>query len=338
MGDEANNNQGGQGAAAGGGQSGQSGGSGLGQGQQGGQQGQGGHDQGAGQGQPQRQSTTERIWGQIIKPDAGKAGSGGDAGQGQPASGAAAAAAATSGTPAATPGTPAPAGSQPINLTKELLADLGKSIAESVRGPAAAPQMSQEEFDKAFNIYRPNADLWKALRGDDEAAAVDALTQMLHGSARQATTIASHLLAHEMKQLQTLIQPAIAMAQERQMEQLKNEFFELHADLKGYEPLLVLIRDQFVAKGIQFNTKEEAFKAVAEEAQKHIEKIPGLKHGANNGQGAAGGDAGGQQNGGQPAGGRMPVLSGGKGQSGAGDGGQASGGRNQKSTAERIFG
>jgi hypothetical protein len=131
------------------------------------------------------------------------------------------------------------------------------------------------------------------------------------------------------------MQPALQMAEERNMEKLKTEFFEKHEDLKGYEPLLVLIRDQFVAKGIQFKTKEEAFKAVADAAREHIQKIPGLQGGA--GSGTSNG-AGSSKLDGKAGNSRMPNLSEGKGQSGAGDQGGASHKSGSKSTAERIFG
>lgn len=231
-----------------------------------------------------------------------------------------------------------------INLTEEMLASLGKKLAESVNPQGQQqqqqqPQMSQEEFDKTFNIYKPSPETWRAIRGEDEGQAIEALTTMLHGAAKQATTIASYLLNHEVQQLKDFIQPAIQMAQEKQLEAMKVEFFEKNQDLKGLDPLLVLIRDQFVAKGTKFKTKDEAFKAVAEEARKQIEAIPGLKaaNAANlaaAGQNTQQGQQGQQTS--QQTARKMPALSGGQGQRGAGDTGATSG-AGAKSTAERIF-
>lgn len=228
--------------------------------------------------------------------------------------------------------TGAPA-SQKIELTEELLSRMGENIAKAIQPQPAAekpPTMSQEEFDQMFNIYRPNKEVWAAIRGEDEGAALQALTTMLHGSAKQATTIASHLIQNELAQLKQILQPALAMAEERTQTTLKEEFFKAHPDLKGLEPILVLIRDKMIASGRRFKTKEEAFKAVAEEAKAQVAAIPGLRQ---NGAAAGGAPAG------QPAGqtARMPSLSGGKGQAGAGDASGSTGGA-KTSTAKKIFG
>jgi hypothetical protein len=198
--------------------------------------------------------------------------------------------------------------------------------------------MTQEEFDRTFNIYRPTEQDLDALFGEDRPTAVKTLTNMLHKASTQATTIASHLIAHELQQLKSQLNPALQFVQERQMEQMKTRFFKQNPDLEGLEPLLVLIRDQMVAQGRQFGTEDEAFKAVAEEARKHMEAIPGLKT-AKPGQGAAQaaqGQSQNQQQSGQPAR-RMPALSGGQGQSGAGDSSASSGGK-RMNAAQRIFG
>lgn len=306
-------------------------------------QGAGAGGQAAGGAQPATASqptTAEKLWG-VTKESQKPADSGaGQAGAKTPGGEASGGAAAGKSGSAAAPSTQQPAaGAEPrrIELTEELLTQMGKNIGESVAGamkpPEAQPTMTQEQFDKMFKIFRPTTEQWQALRGDDEQAALGALTEMLQGGSTQAVTIATHLLTHEMEQMRQQFAPAMKMAQERELEALKVEFFKQNEDLKGMDPLLELVRDQFVAKGMKFKSKDEAFKAVADAARAQIEKIPGLKNGianipANNGGG---------QGTGQP-GTKMPALSGGKGQTGAGDGGASSGSAGRKSTAERIFG
>lgn len=287
-------------------------------------------------------STSERLFGGMVAPDKGS-GSQGTAGTGTPGGEGNAGAGGKTGSSAPASGVQPDAGQaaaqqsvagapQKYELTEEVLAKLAQNIATASRPPEQQPQMTQEEFDKMFNIYRPNEELLARVLGEDKAQAVQAVQEMLHGAARQATTIASHLVQNEVQQLRQLIAPALAIAEEKQMEAMKVEFFEQYKDLKGMEPILVLIRDQFKGQGRTFKTKEEAFKAVAEEARKQIEAIPGLKA-ASVASAAAGSQ---QQTQGQAS--KMPGLSGGKGQSGAGDGGAASGSSGKKSTAERIFG
>lgn len=223
-------------------------------------------------------------------------------------------------------------------MTDEMFTQMGAKIAESVKGasaPTQEKQVSQEEFDKMFNIFRPSEQLLTELRSDDPKVAMSAYQTMAHAAAKQAVTIASHLVANQIAEIRAQFQPAMSMAQERAMEQMKTEFFTEHPDLKGLDPLLVLIRDQFVANGVKFKTKEEAFKAVAAEARKQMEALPGLKNGSANGSGN--GAAAGQGGGNPPR--QMPALSGGKGSGGAGDtGAAAGGGGNKVSTAKRIFG
>lgn len=315
-----------------------------GQGAAGGEGSAGGAQTGAQSGQQQAgakppPTTAEKLFGGMVKPAAeGNSGDGkaGAAPGGEANGGAAGRQGAAAPPPTQQQGQAGQAGQQAqagnvIQMSEEVLAGLTKRIAESVQPKEQPKQLTQEEFNKMFNVYSPSEEELMILFGDDKKAAVQMLGHMLASTSKQATTIASHLIAHELQSLRQQFQPALSMAEERQMEKMKTEFFEQNADLKGYEPLLVLIRDQFVAKGVSFPTKEAAFKAVADEARKQIEAIPGLKGGA-----ATAGQAAGQQQAAQ-TGSRMPVLSGGKGQSGAGDTG-ASSGAGKMNTAQRIFG
>ena len=297
-------------------------------------------------------STAKRLWGDIVetggakKPDSQGAGTsggaaasaGGGASDGETGTGGGAGAADGRAAASGTPPNPNGGDGKMIQLTEEMLGTMGQKIAESIKGagaPAQEKQVTQEEFDKMFNIYRPTEQLLAYLRSDDPKVVIAAYQELAHGAARQAVTIASHLIANQIAEIRGQFQPAMDMAQERAMEQAKTEFFEKNPDLKGLDPLLVLIRDQMVAKGVKFKTKEEAFKAVADEARKQMEALPGLRTGANGGAGGAG--AAGQGAGNPPS--RMPTLSGGKGSGGAGDGAAASGGAgNKPNTAKRIFG
>jgi hypothetical protein len=205
-----------------------------------------------------------------------------------------------------------------------------QEMRQAPQGQPQQQQLSEEEFNKMFNVVKPTAEQWQAVRGDDPEAALRALTDLLHGSAKQAATLAAFHTMQEVQKIQQMLQPALKMAQAQELNQMKEEFFVAYPNLKGLEPLLMQIRDSFIVQKRIFDTKEAAFKAVAEEAQNLLSKIPGYQQGGNSN--GAGGQSGQPQK--QQQGRQMPTLSG-KGQ-GGGAGGSGSAG--PKSTAEKIFG
>lgn len=213
-------------------------------------------------------------------------------------------------------------------MTPELLTQAVAAAVKAGQPVAPPPTPTQEEFEKMFNVVKPSRDQWAAVRGDNEEQALAALTQLLQGAVKQASTIASYQMATELEELRKQFNPALSYAQEQETIKLKEEFLTAYPDLKGMDPLLYTIRDQFILNKRTFPNKEAAFKAIAETAQGMLKNIPALGGG------------------GQPTGGgapaavtapttlAMPTLSG-RGVSGAGDGGAS----NPKvSTTKRIFG
>lgn len=205
--------------------------------------------------------------------------------------------------------------------------DVIKQLAQELRQPQQqAPQMTEQEFNRLFNVYQPTPELWQALRGDDPATAVQALSTMLQGAVKQAATLAAFHTQQELQRVQEMVQPALSMARERQNEQMKTEFFGQYPDLKGYEPLLLQVRDALLSQGLGNLSKEKAFETVAQRTREILQKIPGLQQGGQAGQTQ---QAGGRQA--STAKRQMPTLSG-KGQ------GTSAGSAPAKTTAERIFG
>lgn len=277
-----------------------------------------------GQGQQGAQSTAQQIFGGQDGAAGGQTSGTGGAGQqdgqqqgqqgGQAASG--------------------QSGPPPNVIPMETLEQVVKTLAQQnqvQQQQQQQPQMTQEEFDKMFNVFKLPADFLTQLRHEDPVVATGALTTMIQGIVRQAATLSAFHTTQELQKLQGQLSPALEFVQTQQMDRLKNEFFEAYPNLKGLEPLLLQIRDSLIKEGKNFKSKEDAFKAVAERAQEILSKIPGYTGGntTNN----AGGQQ--QQASGQQQTRRMPSLSG-QGQGGGAGGGKGSAG--PKSTAERIFG
>jgi len=227
--------------------------------------------------------------------------------------------------PAQTPDGQQQAPPNQMHLSEESINQLANKLQPQQQAqPQQQQPLTQEEFDKTFNIVRPTKDQWEALRGEDEAAALSALTNMLHGTSKQAVTLAQYALQQEVQKLTQQFAPALQYAQAQEMERMKGEFFEQYPDLKGYEPLLTEIRDRLVAQGTQFPDKATAFKTVAEEAKKVLAKLPGAQ---------AAGQPGAQP---QQRAGTMPALSG-KGNVGAGDR-PPSGSNSKEARVKSLFG
>lgn len=199
---------------------------------------------------------------------------------------------------------------QKLEISEESLAKMAQVLQSQARAAEPPKELDPAEFEQKFNVFRPTAKHWQALRGDDENAAVAALTEMLQGASKQAVTLALFGANQQISQLQEQFKPALSFAEQKSMENLKNEFFETYQDLKGLEPLLLTIRDSLIKEGAQFKTKDEAFKAVADKAYTLMETVPGFKRGVE-----TGGKAQSKQ-----STSRMPALSGAGGQGGTGDG------------------
>lgn len=136
--------------------------------------------------------------------------------------------------------------------------------------------MSAEEYEKLFNVVKVGEQEVEALLDPDSTPAqkAEALQGLLHATARMATTISAYQMALLRDQLEKNLQPAVQFAQAQAEQKLAEEFLSTYPDMKGYEPLLLLIRDKLVKEGAKFDSKEEAFKAVYARAQEVMKRLP----------------------------------------------------------------
>lgn len=188
--------------------------------------------------------------------------------------------------PAATP-TP----STSTGLSKE---DMAKILKEAGIGQQAAPAtqsatqqpMSQEDFDRAFNVVKVTPQSVAKLRlalaaADDGAEAAGILQDFLYGAVKQAVTMVNYQQALLKEELTGTIQPVLSHYQQQKMAEAKQEFFKKFPDLQGYEPITENVVAQMQAQGWK-GSKDEAFAEVEKRTRELLKKIPGL-----NGQAAA---------------------------------------------------
>lgn len=200
-----------------------------------------------------------------------------------------------------------------IGLTKEQLQELVQGATAGVaqqfqQQGQQQGQMSQEEFEKAFQFYKPSPALLEKFGGQE---ALPLLMELRDGLVRQALTMAAHYHQMQLREFEGRINPQLSAAQEVHMARMRDKFMEEYPDLKNCEPLLVEIRDSLLASGVRFKTQKEAFDAVATKARSILKSL--APQGQQQ-QGAAGGQQRGSTNN------MSTVSSGGQGGVGAGSG------------------
>lgn len=225
---------------------------------------------------------------------------------------------------------PAPAAPPPlVGLSKEQLAEIVQSSVKAVQ-PQQQQQYTQEDFDRAFNVVKVTPEVLAKFGLPATPEAAVAFGELTQAIVRQAVTMASYQVENTKRQLLEQFSqeygPARQFAIEQQEQRLKEEFFTSHPDLKGYDPLLVQVKDQLLREGQDFKgDKQAVFKAVADRTRAIIKSLPGL-NGQNQQQQP--------QNGSPRPTGKMSTVSAG-GQGGAGAGGGSASGAN---TAKSVFG
>lgn len=144
--------------------------------------------------------------------------------------------------------------------------------------PASQPQLSQEEINRALAVF--NADRRyverMGLKFEDPTQydeAVAALNEMLDGKTRQAVTMSTLVVENLKRQLMGELEPLKAYVAQAREQQLRDEFFKEHDDLRQFEPLVEAVYMKMQRAGAHFNTREDAFKAVAEQARQLLAKV-----------------------------------------------------------------
>lgn len=189
--------------------------------------------------------------------------------------------------PPATPAAPdtgaaaAPAGPQKVALDEGTI----KQIITGVTPPPAQPQqppLTQDQIDELLRVYKVSPQDATALGLQPEA--VEHLNRVLDAKVRQAVAMASLQAEVMRRSLLETISPIQSFMREANERQLRAEFFEQNKEFVGFEPLVEAAYAAMVRDGVRFQSKPEAFKAVADRTRQIMNSMPGLR----NAQGQAG--------------------------------------------------
>lgn len=191
-------------------------------------------------------------------------------------------------------------------------------MAAQKQGAQPETPLTEADVDKMFNVYKVAEPVLAQLGLEATPERVAVMNQILQGVAKQAQTVAAFQANYVRQQLEQQFAPVLQFIQQQRLSEMKSRFFVKHPNLTGYEPLLVRIKDSFVAQGRSFNNEDEAFKAVSEEAYTLLKGM-GVDPDKQQTQQGQQQQANGQQQ--QTTTSQMTTLSGG-GQGGAGDAGR----------------
>lgn len=171
---------------------------------------------------------------------------------------------ATTVTPTTSDTTPvAPAApAAPAPLTAEAIA---KAVKEGMTPAAPQKELTPEELDKMFKVYKATPEILGRLQngGDD---AVAAFHEIRDGLLAQFDTITAHRLAALEEKLLGRLSPALQLANSQAAAKEKETFFTAYPNLKEHEKIVDMVYKLMVSEGANFQSVEEARKALADRA------------------------------------------------------------------------
>ncbi len=166
----------------------------------------------------------------------------------------------------------------------EILKGAFAQMPQQTAAPSTTPepQMSQEDFEKAFNVYKASPELLAQLRSEDPKIALQAVHALRDGIIRQAMTMAEYRVQqHLEKLLGEHVAPLQSYVTEQQATSFRNDFFKKNPELEKYESLVDAVSVKLEKSGWKGKTRDEVFKKYAEETNTIVKQL--LAAGGQNG-------------------------------------------------------
>lgn len=195
----------------------------------------------------------------------------------------------------------------------------------AVQPQAQQPQMSQEEFNRTFNIWQPDAAFDTMLRAETPEQRMQAYAQLRDSLMRQAMTVAEYRMQQlvkefrdkDLKEVRDSMEPLNSYVSEQRAVAFEKDFFEKYPDLEQYRAIVDGVVAKLQGQGFTAATREKVMERFATDSRAVVKQLTGQQASPNGGNGR------GQQA--KPAGRQMSTLTGGghvSGRSNATDGGK----------------
>src|ERR1043165_1990693 len=179
-----------------------------------------------------------------------------------------------------------------VDILRE--AGLGAPTAQPSAAAVAEPQITQEQFDKMFNVFKADETLVKRLTSEVPAERIQAITDLRDGLIKQAMTMAEYRVKQHLDHLVSeRIIPIQSYVSERQAADFHSEFYEKNPDLKPYELIVDAVSTKLTQKGFTAATRDEVIKRFATGAGAAVKAMTGQPTTATAGGGAGNGAPGG---------------------------------------------
>jgi hypothetical protein len=200
-----------------------------------------------------------------------------------------------------TPETPTPEAEAPAaSLSKQDIIDIlsqagvGQRVAPTPQTQAAAAaetQMTPEQFEAAFNVFKPSEDLVRRLTDENAGVRIKAITELRDALVKQVMTMADYRMKQYSDHIRKNdIEPLRTYVSEAQARDWRDTFFKKYPDLEKHEIIVDAVATKLEQQGFTATSREAIMKRFAEDSRTVIKQLL-----AGNAAGAAGG------NGAQPA-------------------------------------
>lgn len=168
------------------------------------------------------------------------------------------------------------------NLTTEDIQKILENVlpkaaaqAQATPAAAAAPQMTQEQYEQAFNVYKPDTNLITLLRSEDPNIALKAFVMLRDGLIRQAMTMAEYRMQQYRDwMLQNHVSPLTSYVAEQRATSFRNDFFVKYPDLVPYEMIVDAVATKSEREGtLNGKPRAEIMKHFADDARAVIKQL-----------------------------------------------------------------
>lgn len=180
-----------------------------------------------------------------------------------------------------------------VEILREAGLGTPREAAATTATTADAPQMSQEQFNKMFNVWQPSADFLAQLRHEDPATALKAMEQLRDNVIRQALTLAEYRIQQHLektqKDFESRLEPLSSYVTERQATDFRDTFFQKYPELEKYEKIVEAVSIKLQNAGFKGKTRDEVMAKYADEAKlvlKDVLSTDAANAGKNGGQSA----------------------------------------------------
>lgn len=169
---------------------------------------------------------------------------------------------------------------QPQFDVNQLLAQVGETV-KSALPKQEEKQMSDEDFEKMFKVFKMTPTHLKRLSGEDEGDRLAVWNEVLKGVVQQAVAMADYKTNASLEPFQKNFSSIQQYATQQQEKALLDEFYGANPKFKGREAIVNAVKSNIINSGAKYGSKTELFKALAEQTNAILATVPGLSQ-ANN--------------------------------------------------------